>query len=180
MSCRLRFAHCKPACRLHAHFVDRECNRKPEYPMRDFIVLAGSDPRLESEAESGRDQFLHFAAPLDGSRVALYGPYLDLPPGNFRIELAFSVSKRTPGLVKIELCHRGASVMLYRRTCFDWELGPGLIQITQSFEQGVEGLEVRMIVPPGFAGAIHQLSVVQLSHDLSPGAGPPARSAGVR
>ena len=141
--------------------------------MRDLIVLAGSDPRLESEAESGRDHFLHFSAPPDGGRVALYGPYLDLPPGNFRVELAFSVTKRTPGPVKIELCHRGASVILYRRTCFDWELGPGLIQIAQSFERGVEGLEVRLMVPPGFAGAIHQLSVVQLNrHTLGRGAGP--------
>lgn len=131
--------------------------------MRCPIVLAGSDPRLESEAEVGRDDFLHFRAPPDGGRVALYGPYLDLPPGSFRIELTFSVRERTSGSVKIELCQGGASVVLYARTCFEWELGPGLIQIAQAFERGVEGLEVRLVVPPGFAGAIKQLSVTQLN-----------------
>lgn len=131
--------------------------------MSDPIVLAGSDPGLESEVEVGRDDGLHFRAPPDGGRVALYGPYLDLPPGTFRIELRFSVSDRTPGPVTIELCHGGASAVLYARTCFEWELGPGLIRIAQAFERGVEGLEVRLIVPPGFAGAIWQLSVVQLS-----------------
>jgi hypothetical protein len=131
--------------------------------MPDPIVLAGSDPRLESEVETGRDDCLHFRAPPDGGRVALYGPYIDLPPGTFRIELGFKVSERTPGPVTIELRHRGASAMLYTRTCFEWELGPGLIRISHPFEHGVEGLEVRLVVPPGFAGAIRQLSVAQLA-----------------
>ena len=131
--------------------------------MSDMLVLAGSDPRLESEVEVGRDDCLHFRAPPDGGRVALYGPYLDLPPGTFRIELEFSVSERASGPVTIELCHSGASAQLYARTCFEWELGPGLIRISYPFERGVKGLELRLIVPPGFAGAVRQLSVVQLS-----------------
>lgn len=131
-------------------------------PVPDPIVLAGADPRLESEIQVVRDDLLHFRAPPDGGRVALYGRYLDLSPGTFRIELSFSVSERTPDPVTIELCHSRASAVLYARTCFEWALVPGLIRISQVFARGVKGLEVRLIVPPGFAGATRQLSVVQL------------------
>ena len=131
--------------------------------MTDTLVLAGSNPRLESEVEVGRDDCLHFRAPPDVGRVALYGPYLDLPPGTFRIELEFKVGERTPGAVTIELRHRAASVVLYSRTCFEWELERGLIRISHPFDHRVEGLEARLIVPPGFAGAIRQLSVIQLA-----------------
>ena len=61
----------------------------------DAIVLSGADPRLESEIEAGRDSALHVksAAKADQGidQYALYGPYIALPPGHYRIELALTV-----------------------------------------------------------------------------------------
>ena len=136
--------------------------------MYDPLVLAGSDPRLESEVEVGRDECLHFRVPPDDrNRVAMYGPYLDLPPGTFRIELEFSVSERASGPVTIELCHSGARVRLYDRPCFEWELARGFIRISYPFEQAVENLEVRLRVPNGFAGSVRQLSIQRVPDEPS-------------
>lgn len=131
--------------------------------MSDLTVYSGADPRLESEILTHRDNVLHFLAPADGARVALYGPYIDLPPGLFRIELDFTVKERAPGQVTLELCRSGASVKIYTRTCFDWELEAGRIRLCIPFDDGVEGLEIRLIVPANFSGAIRQLSFARLT-----------------
>ncbi len=126
--------------------------------MGDTIIFVGSDPRLESEIAVGRDNALHFRCPADGSRVALYGPYVTLPPGHFRIELAFTVDKLAPGIVAVELCYSQARQQLYSRFCFPWELAAGLIRISYHFTESINELEVRLIVPPEFSGSIKQLS----------------------
>ena len=124
----------------------------------DAIIFLGSDPRLELEIAIGRDDALHFKAPADGRRVALYGPYITLPPGHFRLELTFAVDELAPGEVTIELCHTQARQKVYVRSCFPWELTAGLIRVSYPFTEGVRELEVRLIVPPGFSGSIKQLS----------------------
>lgn len=132
----------------------------------DALVLSGADPRLESEIEAGRDSALHVksAAKADQGidQYALYGPYIALPPGHYRIELALTVDARATGRVGIELCHSGARVRLYDRPCFEWELARGLIRVSYPFEHPVENLEVRLRVPSGFAGSIRQLSFERL------------------
>lgn len=125
----------------------------------DVVVFSGADRRLESEIEVGRDDALHFRAPADGAKVAVYGPYVALPPGEFRIELTFAIEQRAPGDVIIELCLQKARVKLYVRRCFPWELDNGLVRISYPFSQGVEDFEVRLIVPADFAGSIKQLSI---------------------
>lgn len=129
--------------------------------IEDAIIFLGSDNRLESEVETGRNDGLKFAAPASGGRVALYGPYVTLSPGHFRIELAFEIYARGPGDVKIELCHNQSRTRVYARSCFPWELDAGLIRISYSFSKGVENLEVRLIVPAGFSGKIKQLSIAK-------------------
>ena len=126
--------------------------------MKDATTFLGSDPKLELEVEIGRSDALHFKAPANGRRIALYGPYITLPPGHFQFELAFAIDERTSGEVTIELCHKQAKTKLYSRNCFAWELDAGLIRISYPFTEGVEGLEVRLIVPAGFAASIKQLS----------------------
>ena len=137
----------------------------------DAIVLSGADPRLESEIETGRDSALHFrsAAKVDQGvdQYAVYGPYIGLPTGRYRIELELSVDARATGRVGIELCHSGARVRLYDRPCFEWELSRGLIRVSYPFEQPVENLEVRLRVPSGFAGSIRQLSFLRLADESS-------------
>ncbi len=126
--------------------------------MDDTIIFLGCDPKLESEIPVRRDKALHFRCPADGSRVALYGPYVTLPPGHFRIELAFAVDAAASGAVTIELCHRQTRQQLYSRRCFPWELAAGAIRISYLFPEGVEQLEVRLTVPPEFSGSIEKLS----------------------
>ena len=133
----------------------------------DAIVISGADPRLESEIETGRDDALHFRSAADGEHYAVYGPYLALPAGRYRIELGLTVDARATGRVAIELCHSGARVRLYDRPCFEWELARGLIRVSYPFEQPVENLEVRLRVPGGFAGSIRQLSFERLSDEPS-------------
>lgn len=125
----------------------------------DPIVISGGDPRLESEIEVTRDGLLHFRAPAEGARVAVYGPYVTLPAGEYRIELSFAVAERTPGDVIVELCRQKARTRLYARRCFPWELDRELIRIAYPFGQPVEDLEVRLIVPAGCAGSITQLTI---------------------
>ena len=96
----------------------------------DAIVISGADPRLESEIETGRDDALHFRSAADGEHYAVYGPYLALPAGRYRIELGLTVDARATGRVAIELCHSGARVRLYDRPCFEWELARGFIRIS--------------------------------------------------
>jgi hypothetical protein len=129
------------------------------------IVISGSDPRLQSEIETGREEALHFVTPADGEHYALYGPYVSLPAGRYRIELTATIEARTTGKVAIELCHSGARVCLYRRHCFEWELTSGLIRVSYPFEQVVENLEVRLRVPAGFAGSVKSLSFQRLGDD---------------
>lgn len=131
----------------------------------DAIVLLGADPRLESEIETGRDSALHFKAVSDFDRYAVYGPYLALPTGRYRIELGLTVHARATGRVGIELCHSGARVRLYDRACFEWELTRGVVRVSYPFEQPVENLEVRLRVPGGFAGSIRQLSFQRLADE---------------
>lgn len=131
------------------------------------IAISGSDPRLESEIEIGREEALHFRAPADRERYALYGPYLSLPAGRYRIELIFTVEVRTAGKVAIELCHSGARMRLYQRHCFEWELTSGLIRVSYPFEQAIENLEVRLLVPAGFAGSIRNLSFQPVKDEQS-------------
>jgi len=133
----------------------------------DAIVLLGADPRLESEIETGRDSALHFRSASDVDQYAVYGPYLALPTGRYRIELELTVDARATGRVGIELCHSGARVRLYDRPCFEWELARGVIRVSYPFEQPVENLEVRLRVPGGFAGAIRQLSFRRVPDDPS-------------
>lgn len=125
----------------------------------DPIVLPGGDPRLESEIEVTRNGALHFRAPADGARVAVYGPYVTLPAGEYRIELSLAVEERTSGDMIVELCRQKARVRMYARRCFPWELDRGLIRISYPFGQSVEDLEIRLIVPAGFAGSITQLAI---------------------
>ena len=133
----------------------------------DAIVISGADPRLESEIETGRDDALHFRSAADGEHYAVYGPYLALPAGRYRIELGLTVDARATGRVAIELCHSGARVRLYDRPCFEWELARGVIRVSYPFEQPVENLEVRLRVPGGFAGSIRQLSFQRLADEPS-------------
>ena len=137
----------------------------------DAIVLSGADPRLESEIETGRDSALHFRSAADVDRgvdqYAVYGPYLALPAGRYRIELELTVDARATGKVGVELCHSGARVRLYDRTCFEWELARGVVRVSYPFEQPVENLEVRLRVPGGFAGSIRQLSFQRLADQPS-------------
>jgi len=130
------------------------------------ITILGSDSRLESEIESGRDEALHFKAPAAQSKLALYGPYATLPPGHFRIELQFSISERSSGDISIELVHRRAAALLYTRTVFSWEVDRGLIRISYPFEEAVQDLEVRLRVPPNCAGSIKQLSICPRPDDV--------------
>jgi hypothetical protein len=123
------------------------------------IRISGSDRRLESEIESGRDEVLHFKAPETESRLALYGPYAVLPAGHYRLELQFSISQRASGDISIELCHRKTALVLYTRTVFPWEVERGLIRISFPFKQSVQDLEVRLRVPPNCEGSIKQLSI---------------------
>lgn len=141
-------------------------SRKENETKMDAIVFSGSDPRLESEIETGRDDALHFRA-AQGAHYALYGPHIALPTGRYRIELELTVDARATGKVAIELCHSGAGVRFYDRPCFEWELTRGLIRISYPFEQPVENLEVRLRVPGGFAGSIRQLSFQRLADEPS-------------
>jgi hypothetical protein len=131
------------------------------------ITILGSDSRLESEIESGRDEALHFKAPAAESRLALYGPYAALPPGHFRIELLFGISERGSGDISIELIHRKAALRLYTRTVFAWEVDRGLIRMSYPFEKAVEDLEIRLRVPPNCAGSIKQLSIRPRTDDVN-------------
>jgi len=133
----------------------------------DTIVLSGADPRLQSEIEIRRDKVLHFKSAADVDQYAVYGPYLALPTGRYRIELELTVEARAPGRVGIELCHSGARVRLYDRPCFEWELERGVIRVSYPFEQPVENLEVRLRVPGNFAGSIRQLSFQRLPDEPS-------------
>lgn len=133
----------------------------------DAILLSGADPRLESEIETGRDSALHFRSAAAVDQYAVYGPYLSLPMGRYRIELELAVDARATGRVGIELCHSGARVRLYDRPCFEWELARGVIRVSYPFEQPVENLEVRLRVPGGFAGSIRQLSFQRLVDEPS-------------
>ena len=133
----------------------------------DAIVISGADPRRESEIETGRDDALHFRSAADGEHYAVYGPYLALPAGRYRIELGLTVDARATGRVAIELCHSGARVRLYDRPCFEWELARGFIRISYPFEQAVENLEVRLRVPNGFAGSVRQLSIQRVPDEPS-------------
>ena len=137
--------------------------------MATLFTIAGSEGRLESEIETGRDEVgysevgrtgaLHFRAPPGSRRVAVYGPYLDLPAGHYRFELKFHIQQRSDGAFTIELCDMSARHKHYVRPCFDWELDAGCIRLSFSFEQGVEGLEVRLVVPGDCAGSIERLEV---------------------
>jgi hypothetical protein len=131
------------------------------------IRISGSDSRLESEIESGRDEVLHFKAPGTESRLAVYGPYASLPTGHYRLELQFSISERALGDISIELCHLKAALVLYTRTVFPWEVECGFIRISYPFEQSVQDLEIRLRVPPNCEGSIKHLSI-------EPGAAQPA------
>jgi hypothetical protein len=133
----------------------------------DAIVLTGADTRLESEIETGRDKELHFKSASDVDQYAVYGPYITLPTGRYRIELELAVAGRATGRVGIELCHSGARIRLYDRPCFEWELARGVIRVSYPFEQPVENLEVRLRVPGGFAGSIRQLSFQRLADEPS-------------
>jgi hypothetical protein len=135
--------------------------------MMETIVISGSDPRLDSEIETARDNALHFKAAADGEHYAVYGPYIALPTGRYRIELELTVDSGATGSAAIELCHSGAHVRLYDRPCFEWELARGLIRISYPFEQPVENLEVRLRVSNGFAGSVRQLSFQRLADDPS-------------
>src|SRR5258708_3946264 len=106
---------------------------KPVSDQPTQITILGSDACLESEIELKRDDALHFRASADGSRRALYGPYIGLPAGHFEIQLTFIVKERTPGQVNIELCHKQGRLQLYLRYCFEWELEAGLVKISYPF-----------------------------------------------
>jgi len=131
------------------------------------IVISGSDPRLESEIETGRDSALHFRALAAGEAYAVYGPYIALPAGRHRIELELTIEARAQGRVRIELCHSGARVRLYDRPCFEWELMRGFIRVSYPFERPIENLEVRLRVPSGFAGSVRRLSFQQVASSSS-------------
>jgi hypothetical protein len=131
--------------------------------MTEQIVITGADPRLNSEFEVGRSETLLFRAPFDSQCVALFGPHIDLPAGHYRFELDFEVQERTPGRVVVELCNKFARKKFYVRPCLAWELDEGRIRISFGFGDAVTGLELRLIVPPGFAGAVKSLRISPLS-----------------
>lgn len=127
------------------------------------IILSGSDRRLESEIEFGRDEALHFQAPEAESKLALYGPYASLPAGHYRLELRFSISERASGNISVEL-YRPQTV-LYSRIVFPWEVERGFISISYPFEHAIQNLEIRLRVPPRCEGSIKQLSIQQQAKD---------------
>ncbi len=123
------------------------------------ILISGSDRRLESEIESGRDEALHFRAPETESKLAVYGPYASLPAGHYRLKLLFALKEQTSTGLSIDLCHRKAALVLYNRMVFPWEVEQGLIRISYPFKEPVQDLEVRLRVPPNCEGSIKQLSI---------------------
>jgi hypothetical protein len=127
--------------------------------MGQLFNIAGSDPRLQSEIEVERGARLRFRAPPEGSRVAVYGPYVDLPRGHYRFDMAFTIEQRTEGPVSIELCDRSAKRKFYVRRCLACELDVGHIRVSCLFDHAIERLEMRLIVPAAFSGWIERLTI---------------------
>jgi ubiquinone/menaquinone biosynthesis C-methylase UbiE len=130
----------------------------------DPIVISASDPRLMSQIGTKEGAFLNVEAP-GGRRhrhFAVFGPYLNLPKGNYRAE--FKLAAKEPWLegTTFDVCCSRGKVELYSRRCTADEMATGYIRGEFSLTQGVEDLEVRLLVPGGFAGSIEHLSLLAL------------------
>jgi len=130
----------------------------------DPIVISATDPRLMSMAGTKEGGLLQIKAPGDpGSHhYALYGPYLDLPKGNYRAELEMAVSVPNADGVTIDVCCGRGQVVLNSRPCTVEEISGGLIRIEFSVTQRFDDLEIRLLVPGGFSGTVKQLSLLML------------------
>lgn len=129
----------------------------------DPLVLPATDPRLQSQIGIKEDGLLHIDAPgHEGDRhFGLFGPYLELPKGDFRAELQLVARAPPPkgGTIIIDVCRDAGQLTLCSRECSDDEIAGVSIRVDFSIAPRVKDLEIRLNVPGGFSGSIKQLSI---------------------
>jgi len=142
-----------------AAFLARLGGTQPAGSSPDAIVFAGSDPRLQSVIGTRRGDEIEFEVPAGLPQRILFGPYIPVSPGRYRIELAIAVRRTAPGQMIVDLCHHRGNRELYSRPCLADELRSGLIGISYAMDKNIEDLEVRLTAPAGFAGSVRSLSI---------------------
>jgi hypothetical protein len=136
----------------------------PRFP--GVLTIDGKDETLRSELCSARTDSLHFRAPADRRRYALYGPYLPLPAGCYKFDLFARIGQKYGESVRVDLCHKKGGLILYSRPCFSWELGAERIHISYSLLTDIDDFEFRLSVSMGVSGSIYRL-VIRRHADLS-------------
>ncbi|WP_296340624.1 hypothetical protein [Reyranella sp.] len=126
------------------------------------LVIAGSDPRLQSEYGTRDKNLLRISGIPDHGRRILFGPHISLPPGLFRFELSFDLEARGSGMVTVDLTRAGGHRDFYLRRCFEWELQRGLIRISHHLLQATDRFELRLYAGVGLGMAVKQLTVFRL------------------
>jgi SAM-dependent methyltransferase len=139
------------------------------------IGVAGQNRQRIWEARRGNNTGVRFAAnapeiktqigrivegliALDGSKAgtAIYGPYVEMPPGKYVARLGFRAGAARRGTAKLDVCFDGGRKRLAERRVRDDEAA----ELNFTLREDASDLEIRLFVERGFIGQIEFVEIV--------------------
>jgi hypothetical protein len=119
---------------------------------------------MRSQVGGSSGGLLEINAPGDASNryFGLFGPYVNLGEGRYRVVLKLSVNKPHPDGVEFDICCDGGAIQLSSRHCTPADFGAGLICGEISVSKRITDLEVRLNVRGGFVGTVERVSIIPL------------------
>lgn len=135
-------------CGLTAFAEDMGCKEK-------FVWLGRELPSLSGRV-TGNDRV---ASEQDAAGILTFGPYIQLPPGHYRITLSYSASGDHPGYMDVTASDgKGGSRMLQKVTLTAQEKGQQ--QLLLDLPEVADGVEIRVYHDKGEL-AVHAMSVAK-------------------
>jgi FkbM family methyltransferase len=103
-------------------------------------------------------QELPSQAPAGSAYYASFGPYLPLDAGRYTARFTLEGGASAEGARMDACCHQGS--VLASRDLAPGELAAGAASLDFLLPAAAPDVEVRLLVPPGFAGRVEQLEIV--------------------
>jgi 2-polyprenyl-3-methyl-5-hydroxy-6-metoxy-1,4-benzoquinol methylase len=128
----------------------------------EALVFHAADPRLSSQCGSRSGDTFEISNEGSSDAYGLFGPYVTLPTGKFRLDLDLLATAEFAGNVTFDICCNGGQVLYSDQLAYA-KLQDGKVQVDFAVEKRAEDLEVRLLVPGGFRGRFHQLSLLSLA-----------------
>ncbi len=122
-----------------------------------LLTLPANDPRLHSVNGERGETTLRFANTAAGT--ALYGPYIDLPPGRYRARLCFDPAAPAGGQAVMDVCVNTGEKVLASLPVTAKRLQAGA-SLSFASEAPLSRLEVRLFNGNGFSGSFDRLEIL--------------------